>query len=78
MIIQCNSKAVYNAIQYLGDNADEVIEFTYGEAEKQPVYSSLLFRKIKIEIDNYVVNDTGVLIVLPPNRFESMYQQIKK
>jgi hypothetical protein len=70
------SKVIIEAVQYLNYNADEVIQFTGGKAEKQKIYSSLKMGEKLIGIGDYVVNDNGVLTVLHPHHFESKYKPI--
>jgi hypothetical protein len=68
---------IVDAIQYLSYNAEEVIQFTEGQATKQPIYSSLLLNENKIGVGDYVVKDNGKLIVMHPHQFEAKYKPIK-
>lgn len=70
------SKEVFEAVQYLNYNKQEVIEFTNGEAKEQPIYSSLILGKKLIGIGDYVVKENGKYAVYHPHTFESKYHKI--
>lgn len=71
-------KHVVDAVQYVGTNFLEVIDFTEGKAIVNPVYSALDFNDKQIQIGDYVVKENGVVNSYRPNIFESIYQPLNK
>lgn len=71
-------KHIVDAVQYVGTNLREVIDFTEGKAKVNPVYSALDFNDTQIQIGDYVIKEKEVITSYRPNVFESIYQPLNK
>lgn len=65
-------KSFVDAMQYTGNNMQEVILFTNNLVKKHPVYSLLENEQegLKIQHGDYVVKENGTITIVGPHLFE--------
>ena len=71
------SKNIVDAVQYLGQNIEEVIVFTDNAVKKDTIHSSLVGLHKIIEIGDYVVKTETGFEIYPPNIFENKFTKLK-
>ncbi len=71
------SKNIVEAVQYLGNNTQEMIDFTNNQVVKHEIYSCLVGLHKNIETGDYVVKTESGFEVYTPNHFENKFTKLK-
>ena len=70
-------KILVEAVQYRGDNFQELFDFTNGQIARQGVYSSLILNNQQVNVGDYVIKQELGFVVQKPNIFESNHEKFQ-